>query len=101
MVSVALAFAESEQLLEDAFGWVGLIFGGMLGVFLLGVTTRARGSDRTNTLAMASSVALLVALKFYQERAETVYVAWPWWIVIGTVWTYVVGVSFRTRRNSE
>jgi SSS family transporter len=101
VVSVALAFAESEQLLEDAFGWVGLIFGGMLGVFLLGVTTRARGSDRTNTLAMASSVALLAALKFYQERAETVYVAWPWWIVIGTVWTYVVGVSFRTRRNSE
>ena len=97
LVGVALAFVDSKQLLEDAFGWVGLIFGGMLGVFLLGALTERRGSDRTNVLAMVSSVAVLVTLKFYQESSGTVYVAWPWWVVIGTAWTCCVGACFRRR----
>ena len=98
LAGVALAFADTEELLEEAFGWAGLIFGGMLGAFLLGVTTKQRGHDRVNTLAMLSSVAILVAIKFLQERNETVYLAWPWWVVVGTVWTYGVGVCFRTRK---
>ncbi len=97
LAAVALGFAGSEQLLEDAFGWVGLIFGGMLGVFLLGVLTRTRGRDRINTLAMVSSVLILAAIKFFQEARDTVYIAWPWWIVLGTAWTFVVGTCFRTR----
>jgi Na+/proline symporter len=96
LAAVALAFADSKQLLEDAFGWVGLIFGGMLGVFLLGVLTRTRGHDRVNIVAMLSSVAILAAIKFYQESRDTVYIAWPWWIVLGTAWTCAVGGCFRT-----
>ena len=99
LIGVALAFADSKQLLEDAFGWVGLIFGGMLGVFLIGVTTKRRGGDRTNTAARLSSVGVLAALKFYQERSGVLYVAWPWWVVIGTAWTYAGGIVFRTRRT--
>lgn len=93
---VALSFAGSSDLLEEAFGWVGLIFGGMLGVFLLGVTTQTRGRDGVNVLAMLSSVAILIALKSYQEYNQTVYIAWPWWVVIGTIWTYLIGACCRT-----
>lgn len=94
---VALAFAGSNDLLEEAFGWVSLIFGGMLGVFVLGVTTKGRGHDRANVVAMLSSVAILVAIKFAQERAGATYIAWPWWVVIGTAWTCGVGVCFRAK----
>lgn len=97
LVLVALAFAQRDELLWQVFIWVGLVFGGMLGVFLLGVTTRNRGNDRVNMIAMLSSVAILVSLKWYQESREVVYVAWPWWIVIGTGWTYLFGAMFRTR----
>ena len=95
LAGVALMFADSTQLLEDTFGWVGLIFGGMLGVFLLGATTRTRGNDRINAVAMLSSVLLLVVVKAVQEKNDVVYVAWPWWIVIGTAWTYLTSCSFK------
>jgi SSS family transporter len=101
LIFVALAFQRAEEsLLWAVFKWVGLVFGGMLGVFVLWVTTKRRGRDGVNALAMLSSVAVLVALKIYQDAAETVYIAWPWWIVIGTVWTYAIGALFRTRRPS-
>lgn len=96
LIFVSLAFQRAEEsLLWAVFKWVGLVFGGMLGVFVLGVTTKHRGRDGANAVAMLSSVALLVALKAYQETYEKVYIAWPWWIVIGTVWTYILGALFR------
>jgi len=101
LIVVALVFQRAEEsLLWAVFKWVGLVFGGMLGVFVLGVTTKRRGRDGVNPLAMLSSVGVLVALKIYQDAAETVYIAWPWWIVIGTVWTYALGTLFQTRRPS-
>jgi SSS family transporter len=96
---VALAFAGHDQILWATFKWVGLIFGGMLGVFVLGVLTRRRGHDRANVVAMISSVAVLVLIKLVQERNDTVYIAWPWWVVIGTAWTFGVGACFRARRR--
>ena len=96
LAGVALAFADNDDLLWDVFRWVGLIFGGMLGVFLLAVSTSNRGNDRVNALAMLSSVALLVALKYVQELSGVVYIAWPWWVVVGTAWTFGVSLCFRT-----
>ena len=104
LIFVALAFAGYDQLLWEVFKWVGLVFGGMLGVFLLGVTTRHRGRDSLNALAMILSVFVLVALKLYQEWPDPqtgepppVLVAWPWWVVVGTGWTYLWAACFRTR----
>ncbi len=94
LAGVALGFARYDELLWEAFRWVGLIFGGMLGVFLLGVTTRTRGRDSVNPAIMLSSVAILVGIKWYQERTGQVYVAWPWWVVLGTGWTYLCCACF-------
>lgn len=97
LAGVAIAFAGADDLLEEAFGWVSLIFGGLLGIFLLGVTTKRRGRDRRNVAAMLSSVAILVALKYTQEHTGITWIAWPWWVVIGAGWTYVVGACFQTK----
>lgn len=99
---VAMAFANDADLLWKVFQWVGLVFGGMLGIFLLGVTTKTRGNDRINATVMISSTLLLMALKRYQETpGHKVDIAWPWWVVIGTGWTYVVAGSFRTKPEAR
>lgn len=98
LILVAIAFSGNDRFLTEVFSWVGLVFGGMLGVFLLGVTTRTRGHDKINMIAMTSSTLVLVALKAYQDHTGNVWVAWPWWVVIGTAWTYLLGACFRTRK---
>jgi SSS family transporter len=97
LVLVALAFVGQDRLLWEAFRLPSLLFGGMLGVFLLGVTTKRRGLDRANPVFMLSSVVLLVALRWVQDYRGETYVAWPWWVVIGTAWTYGWGICLRTR----
>lgn len=101
LAGVALAFVGQDKLLWQVFKWAGLIFGGMLGIFLLGVTTRTRGHDLVNVAAMLSSVALLAAIAapdFDDDKSTRAVIAWPWWVVIGTVWTYAIGACFPTRR---
>jgi len=97
LAGAAIGFSGSQKLLEDAFGWVGLIFGGLLGVFLVGVTTRKRGSDGVNVAAMLTSVAVLGIVKYIQGDGGTVYLAWPWWVVVGTVWTYGFAALSRSK----
>ncbi|MFQ5463454.1 MAG: hypothetical protein ACE5E5_12630 [Phycisphaerae bacterium] len=94
LVGVALLFRRNDDLLEAAFGWASLVFGGMLGVFVLGVTTKSRGRDRTNVFAMLSSVAGLIGLKLWQPEADPI-IAWPWWIVIGSAWTCGLSACFK------
>jgi len=98
LIVMALAFANEKDLLWAVFKWVGLVFGGMLGVFLLGVATKTRGLDGANAAAMLSSTGILIALNLFQEKSGDVFIAWPWWIVIGTVWTFAWGMMFRTRK---
>ena len=91
---IAVAFASQEGLLWEAFRWASLVFGSLLGVFLLGVLTRGRGTDRANPVIMLAGVAVLCMVKFTQD-SEQPWIAWPWWIVIGTVWTFCLGALFR------
>jgi len=96
LAAVALAFAGQDKLLWEVFRWVGLIFGGMLGIFLLAVTTKRRGRDRFNPVAMLSSVVLLVGLEAYQRATGEVHIAWPWYVVLGTTWTYLLAACMPT-----
>ena len=98
---IALAFSSHPQLLWAAFKWASLFFGGLLGVFLLGVTTRRRGSDRLNVIAMLTSVLLLAGFKLYETVSDEVFIVWPWWVVIGTGWTYLIGACGRGRSDAS
>jgi len=101
LVVVALAFSRQDKLLWAVFRWVSLVVGGMLGIFLLAVITRKRGHDRFNPVAMLSSVLLLVALELWQRRGEElggmVVIAWPWYVVMGTAWTYLLAACRSTK----
>lgn len=114
---IALGFSlTSEALLWEALKWPGLVFGAMLGAFLLGVLTKTRGNDRANLWIMLGSVGLLAWIRlgqFLRSAAggdiantpawwEPLFplwldrIAWPWWIIIGTTWTFGLGALFST-----
>jgi len=104
LLGASIGFARSQRLeglILQAFEMSSLVFGPMLGIFLLAVFTRHRGRDRANVLAMLSSAAALVVLRESQRHYEVSFVAWPWYVVIGTAWTYLLACLFRTRRAED
>ena len=75
------------------FKVTGFTYGGLLGVFLLGVASRG-GRDRSNLWAMVSSTAFLVFLAAADEGnwfGQRELLAWPWYIAVGTAWTFGFG----------
>jgi SSS family transporter len=109
-----------------ALGILGYSYGSLLAVFLLGVVTRGRGHDRVNILAMlAGMVAVLVLcrvkvpgldLAALFSRGEFLPVdwnfgavmpawwpaiAWPYYVLVGTIVTFAVAVLFKSNRQLE
>lgn len=91
MVTMAWAFSGSNDVLRLAFRVASLVFGPLLGVFLLGTLT-TRGNDPANVAGMLAAGVLLVTLDSYQRATGTVYLAWPWYIVVGTAVTFAAGL---------
>lgn len=82
-------------LLRNAEGFLWLTFqigsityGGLLGIFLLGILTQ-RGHDRGNGIALLSG-AILCATLLILMRFGILPLAWPWLILIGTTWTFLL-----------
>ncbi len=102
-----------------ALGVLGYSYGSLLGVFLLGVLTRRRGDDRANVGAMILGIlAVLVLCRIKIPLWESVdaagaavkhsfdfglflpswwpAIAWPYYVLIGTLFTFGAGVLFRS-----
>ena len=113
LVGIAIIFAKTDSVLWLGFRIVGYTYGGLLGIFLLAVLTKKRGNDWANLVAMISSV--LVVLFFttedigkLREFRETIlhpigiqYFSWPWAILLGTVWTFLISVAFRKQKCKD
>jgi solute:Na+ symporter, SSS family len=65
----------------------GYTYGSLLGVFLLGLLTKTRGSDVGNIIAMLCGAILVICLP---------QLAFPWRIMFGSLTTIAVGVLFKT-----
>jgi len=116
MIVIASAFAYAKvkdpnvRIIPVVLGIAGFILGPMLGVFLLGMLTRRRGSDVGNMIAITVGLlatiiagdlditfAQLVGLgKDYSRPAWFPKVAFTWYALIGAVAVFLVGVLFRT-----
>jgi len=102
-----------------ALGILGYSYGSLLGVFLLGILTQSRGNDRTNVVAMIVGIfAVLVLCKIQIPLWESTTstgemvkqkvdfgfflpswwptIAWPYYVFIGSVTTFFLGVFFPT-----
>lgn len=113
MIGVAVLFAvlnvrnPKMTIIPVALGIAGYFLGPMLGVFLLGMLTRRRGSDFGNMIAItlglltifvASGRAadLLNWLVGAQRWKMPIKVEFTWYAMIGAMATLAVGLLFRT-----
>ena len=103
------------RIIPIALGIFGYTYGSLLGIFFAGMLTKTRGNDFTNPIAMISGfllvsiisnlpndLARIFGTKLYDPPSWLPIMAFPWWIFVGTVVTFLVAVMFRTgtRANS-
>ncbi|NBD38017.1 MAG: sodium/solute symporter [Verrucomicrobia bacterium] len=89
-----------ESFLWLAFQMSSLTYGALLGMFLLGLLTRTRGSDKGNLRGVAVSVALTTALLIL-IKTEVISLGWTWLIVIGTLCTFILGAFIQNRSTAS
>ena len=75
------------DLLSLALGIMTVFYGGLLGIFLVALFSRDRGTELGN---FAAAVLSIVAVLVVQNKTD---IAWPWYIVIGTTVSALVSFS--------
>lgn len=107
VVTFGILLATGAWLLRSADGFLWLTFqigsityGGLLGVFLLGMLTTNRGSDRGNLFALLSGAVICTGL-LIAIRTETLALGWTWLIFIGTGWTFTLGSLWPTTKHDQ
>jgi len=94
LAALALACTPLKNVLWTAFQVVSVTGGSLLGVFLLGLLTKRKGS-LANVLAMVTSSVWMAGLLYLgHEDVKLISLGWSWLIVIGTVSTFVLGYLF-------
>ncbi len=116
MIVIASAFAYAKvknpnvRIIPVVLGIAGFILGPMLGIFLLGMLTKRRGSDAGNMIAITIGLIATILVgelditlaqilgvdRYYHRPASLLKVAFTWYALIGAVVVFVVGVLFRT-----
>ena len=127
IILVAIATAAAVMIdpkltiITIVFQIAGYTYGALLGVFLVGMLTKNRGSDRMNIVAMLLGIlAVLVTARVKLPGFDVVSlfahgqlhwadwnlgswlpsgwpsIAWPWWTLIGCVVCFLVSISFKT-----
>jgi SSS family transporter len=114
VLMIGVATMAAYQVLKDpkltiipiAVGILGYTYGALLGVFLLGTLTRGRGRDGFNVFAMVLGMTAVLFLCKVELKGLVNFgaampdwwpaISWPWFVLIGCIVTFVVGVLFRT-----
>src|SRR5439155_8824097 len=120
MIVIAGGFAYAKvtnpdlRIIPVVLGIAGFILGPMLGVFLIGMFTRRRGSDAGNVVAIALGLLATIVVgklniltlnavapvfgihRSFEQPAIIPEVSFTWWPMIGALVVVVVGVLFRT-----
>jgi solute:Na+ symporter, SSS family len=120
MILIASAFAYATvkdpnvRIIPVVLGIAGFILGPMLGVFLLGMFTKRRGSDVGNMIAITLGLITTVVLgglhndllnlilsaagsaKRFTQPWWLPQIAFTWFAMIGALVVFAVGVFFRT-----
>jgi solute:Na+ symporter, SSS family len=75
-----------SRIIPIVLGIFGYTYGSLLGVFLLGLLTKTRGSDRGNFIAMIFGAVVVACLP---------QISFPWRIMFGSLTTLAVGLLFK------
>lgn len=114
LMLIAIACKPVKSVLWFAFQIVSVSGGAALGVFLLGVLTK-RKSNIANVYGMCISSLLLSVMLICSKMSSAGYenflirfltkiglleIGWSWYIVIGTILTFLVGYIFGSKGKS-
>lgn len=91
----------ATRIIPLVLGILGYTFGSILGVFLVALFTKARGSDVGNLIAMTAGFLAVLAFSVKEFQltfgvTEPFIIAFPWRITLGTLVTGAVALCFRT-----
>lgn len=95
------------EILPLVLGILGFTFGSLLGVFLVAVLTRTRGSDLGNVIAMLGGMAAVVFLSNVLDIQQRVGIqnpfvlSFPWRITLGTLVTTAIALLFPTPPHQQ
>ncbi|MEI8108398.1 MAG: hypothetical protein WCI46_11325, partial [Verrucomicrobiota bacterium] len=97
------------RIIPIVLGSFGYTYGSLLGIFLLGMTTKSRGSCNGNLFAMLAGFLVVALLSNLFNDAATMFgpplyktphwlpiIEFPWRIAFGTIVTYSVAFCFST-----
>src|SRR5213083_705724 len=100
------------RIIPIVLGIYGYTYGSVLGIFLAGMLTKSRGSNRGNIIAMIigfivvailsglpNNVAGIFGRKLYAQPSWLPVMEFPWWICFGTIITFCLAILFRTGRE--
>jgi Na+/proline symporter len=86
LLTIAIAARHSQSVLEAGLTIGSIPMGALLGVFLLGVLTR-KPREGAAIAGVACGLAAVLGIHFLTP------VAWTWYVMIGTVTTFTVGLA--------
>ncbi len=86
LFGIGVLSRQVNSVLEAGLGIASILYGALLGVFLLGVLTK-RVSERAAMVGMVAGIGVNLYIKFGTP------VAWTWYVLIGTAVTAGVGLA--------
>lgn len=114
LVGLATAFVKAHNpglsIIGIILGSFGYTYGSLLGVFIVALFTRSRGSETGNAIAMLAGIIAVAVLSnlpndlsgmilgtdLYQNPSWMPVIEFPWRIMAGTLVTVAVALCFRT-----
>lgn len=86
LFGLAMLSRQSKTVLETGLGIASVAYGGLLGVFLLGVLTR-----RATQAGAVAGMLCGLALNIYLWKGT--HIAWTWYVTFGATTTFAVGYA--------
>lgn len=86
LFAIGLVARNWGSVLEAGLSIASILYGALLGVFLLGMLTRRVGEPG----AMAGMVCSLLVMLWIKTSTS---IAWTWYVLIGTAVTFIVGIA--------
>jgi SSS family transporter len=86
------AHASAVDLVQIALGAMTILYGGILGAFLVALFAARRGSDTSVVLGMLAGVACGAVLFFQVQLFEHKFLEWPWCLGLSTLVAAGVGL---------
>ncbi len=96
LLGVAMLARNWGGVLEAGLGIASIIYGSLLGVFLLGLLTR-RANEIGAMIGMCAGLAVTLYIRFFTG------IAWTWYLMAGTSVTFLVGwgSSYQSQKRSK